>query len=156
MTDEPIESLVTRLEGLMALATPGEWEVFTIASSAGVSERLFVKADGVARDLAHIPMEWPKNGDCIVALVNAAPRLLRELREARAALVTSERYRKADAQAAAYDEHALRAENERLSAALRAMLTAKPQCECSDASGCGMAAARAQARAALAELETKP
>ena len=46
----------------------------------------------------------------------------------------------------------LRAELARkaLTAALRGYLIAKPQCQCTDNSGCELAAARASARAALA------
>jgi hypothetical protein len=40
-----------------------------------------------------------------------------------------------------------------LLAALKAYLVAKPQCECSDHSGCPMASARVLARAAIAKAE---
>ena len=41
------------------------------------------------------------------------------------------------------------AQVEKLRTALETYLAAKPQCECTEHSGCGMAAARAQARATL-------
>jgi hypothetical protein len=47
----------------------------------------------------------------------------------------------------------LRAINKELVEALAAYLKARPQCECSDHSGCSMAAARVKARAAIAKAK---
>jgi hypothetical protein len=65
----------------MGAHTPGPWDIFTIASPAGVSSRIFKEGDDTtpAIDIAHIPMAW--NGDGSNArLIAAAPELLLALK----------------------------------------------------------------------------
>lgn len=56
----------------------GPWAIFTIASPAGVSYRIF-KPGKKDEDIAHIPMEWSGNGSRAI-LIASAPRLLAVLK----------------------------------------------------------------------------
>jgi hypothetical protein len=68
------------LKALAEAATPGPWQVFVIASDAGISERVFAEGfEGQSNDICHIPMQWPKSGGYIAA-ANPA-EILRRLKE---------------------------------------------------------------------------
>lgn len=54
--------------------TDGPWQIFTLASSAGVSYRIHAGNT----DIAHIPMQWSGDGSN-ARLIAAAPELLRLL-----------------------------------------------------------------------------
>lgn len=55
----------------MAEHTQGPWDIFTIASPAGTSYRIFGPGD---KDIAHIPMDWANKANA--RLIAAAPELL--------------------------------------------------------------------------------
>jgi hypothetical protein len=80
---------LNQIEERARAATEGPWEVFTIASSAGESSRIFSDALGPAADIAHIPMPWNGDGSnaaFIAAARTDVPALVAALREARGAL----------------------------------------------------------------------
>jgi hypothetical protein len=56
--------------------TPGPWEIFTIASEAGVSFRIFARET----DIVHMPMKWSNEANA--RLIAAAPDLLEALKAA--------------------------------------------------------------------------
>jgi len=117
---------IAALRALMAKATPGPW--------ATESEEALKVKDSNGDSIAmmywthlrgrRISEEVSANASLIAAAVNALPALL-----------------------------SLAEDAARMRAALEAYLSAEPQCKCNDTSGCPMAAARAQARAALAPPE---
>jgi hypothetical protein len=77
---------LNQIEERARAATEGPWEVFTIASSAGESSRIFSDALGPAADIAHIPMPWNGDGSnaaFIAAARTDVPALVAALREAR-------------------------------------------------------------------------
>lgn len=60
----------------MTKHTPAPWEIFTIASPAGRSSRIFAKVND--EDIAHIPKEWNQANAHLIA---AAPELLEALKD---------------------------------------------------------------------------
>lgn len=76
------------IKELESKATPGPWEVFTIASPAGTSCRIFAQGLTRAVDICHIPMEWQgaDNAAFIAASRSAVPMLVQEVERLREAL----------------------------------------------------------------------
>jgi hypothetical protein len=67
-------------------ATPGPWDIFTIASEAGTSSRIFREGE-LPVDLAHIPMDWNGEGENAAFIAHAradVPALVAEARALRA------------------------------------------------------------------------
>jgi len=90
ISKERLEKIKARAES----ATSGVWDVFSISSSDGTSQRLFVKTNNGPIDLAHIPKEWalvnPSNAYFLAHARTDVPDLVAEVERLRSVIKRSE------------------------------------------------------------------